>query len=284
MRRNTCRVLCSEPDEKTKVARTRHFLSPDQAPGATDRASLREDCKAWYHSSVNCSNCASPMTDWSLGSRMGAEVTVEVCPPCQAFWFDQHKNLQLSPGSTLKLMKYIGEHSSSTKPALAAKLLCPRCQAALTLAHDIARNVHFTYWQCPNQHGHFISFFEFLKEKNFIHPLSPTEIQQLRENIHTVNCASRGASIDLQTNSACTYCHSAISILDLKEQQRMLEQLKQAAEPKPVDPALPFQLAMIKEQTSALFPLHDDEWWVDARSGDLLQAGLNAVARWLTFM
>ena len=222
------------------------------------------------------------MTEWTLGSRLGAEFAIEVCPPCQAFWFDQHKDLQLSPGSTLKLMKYIGEHSSSTKPTLAQVLPCPQCGSALTLAHDIARNVHFTYWQCPNQHGHFISFFEFLKEKNFIHPLSPREIEQLRETIQTVNCSNCGASIDLQNNSACPYCHSPISILDLKEQQRMLEQLKQAAEPKPVDPSLPFQLEMIKKQTSNLFPHDDDEWWADARSGDLVQAGLNAVVRWLT--
>ena len=222
------------------------------------------------------------MTDWNLGSRMGADVTVEVCPPCQSFWFDQHKNLQLSPGSTLKLMKYIGEHSTSPKPVLNQSLWCPRCGAALTLAHDIARNVHFTYWQCPHQHGHFISFFEFLKEKNFIHPLSPKEIQQLRENVDTVNCSSCGAAIDLEHNSACPFCKSPISILDLKEQQRMLEQLKQAAEPKPVDPALPFKLEMIKQQTSHLFPRDDDEWWEDARNGDLVQAGLNAVVRWLT--
>ena len=221
------------------------------------------------------------MTDWTLGGRLGATITVEVCEPCQAFWFDRYKDLQLSPASTLELMKYIGEHSSSAKPALASVLSCPRCEKPLTLAHDIARNVHFTYWQCPNQHGHFIAFFEFLKEKNFIHPLSPREIRQLRESIHTVNCSSCGASIDLQTNSACPYCHSPISILDLKEQQRMLADLKQAAELKPVDTALPLKLAMVKQQTSALFPEHDDEWWSDASSGDLIQAGLNAVARWL---
>jgi DNA-directed RNA polymerase subunit RPC12/RpoP/Zn-finger nucleic acid-binding protein len=221
------------------------------------------------------------MIDWTLGGRLGLTVTVEVCPPCQAFWFDQHKDLQLSPGSTLELMKYIGEHSASPKPDLAQVLLCPRCGATLKLAHNIARNVRFIYWQCPNEHGHFIGFFEFLKEKNFIHPLSPGEIQHLRESIHAVNCSSCGASIDLQTSSVCPYCGSAISMLDLKEQQRMLAQLKQAAEPKPVDPALPLKLTMVKAQTSALFQESDDEWWEDARSGDLVQAGLNAVARWL---
>ncbi|HMK24001.1 MAG TPA: hypothetical protein VK466_16830, partial [Terriglobales bacterium] len=91
-----------------------------------------------------------------------------------------------------------------------------------------------------------------------------------------------GASIDLQTNSVCPFCHSPITMLDLKEQQQMLEQLKQAAEPKPVDPTLPLKLALAKQQTEVLFQEHDDDWWEDARSsGDLVQAGLNTIARWL---
>jgi len=221
------------------------------------------------------------MTDWALGGRLGAQLTIDVCAPCQAFWFDQHKDLQLSPASTLELMKYIGEHSSSSKPAISQTLLCPRCGATLTLAHNMARNVRFTYWQCPNEHGHFIGFFEFLKEKNFIHPLSPAEIQHLRESVQAVNCSSCGASIDLRANSACPFCHSPIAILDLKQQQQMLAQLKEAAAPQPVDPTLPMKLAVAKAQAAAVFEEHDSQWWDDARSGDLVQAGLNAVARWL---
>jgi hypothetical protein len=222
------------------------------------------------------------MAEMTLDSRVGVSFTAEVCAACQAFWFDQGKDFQLSPRSTLQLMKYIGEHSSAAKPALRQDMMCPRCGTTLTLAHDMARNVRFNYWDCANQHGHFISFFDFLKEKNFIHPLSPPEIQKLRESIQAVNCSNCGASIDLQTNTACPYCHSPISILDLKQQQQMLAQLKEAAEPKPVDPTLPLKLALAKQQTEALFRGHDDEWWEDARSGDLVQAGLNAVARWLT--
>jgi endogenous inhibitor of DNA gyrase (YacG/DUF329 family) len=221
------------------------------------------------------------MTDWTLDGRLGAQVTTDVCTPCQAFWFDQHKSLQLSPGSTLKLMKFIGEHSSAPKPAMSQVLRCPRCSGRLTLAHDLARNMRFTYWQCGNQHGHFIGFFEFLKEKNFIHPLSPTEIQHLRQTVQSVNCSGCGAPIDLQTSSVCPFCHSPISMLDLKQQQQMLAQLKEAAEPRPVDPTLPMKIALAKAEASALFQEHDAEWWDDARSGDLVQAGLNAVGRWL---
>jgi endogenous inhibitor of DNA gyrase (YacG/DUF329 family) len=222
------------------------------------------------------------MAELPLDSRLGIAIQAEVCAPCQAFWFDQSKDFQLSPGSTLTLMKYIGEHTSSPKPTFRQNLLCPRCETSLRLTHDIARNVRFTYWDCSNQHGHFIAFFEFLKEKNFIHPLSPREIQHLRESVQAVNCSSCGASIDLKTNATCPFCKSPITMLDLNEQRQMLEQLRQAAEPKPVDPTLPLKLALAKAQTEQLFREHDDDWWQDARSsGDLVQAGLNAVARWL---
>lgn len=231
---------------------------------------------------MKCSNCATEMTDWTLESRLGTKLTIDVCTACQAFWFEKHEDLQLSPGSTLKLMKYIGEHSSSPKPVFSQALVCPRCQARLTLAHNMTRNMRFVYWQCANEHGHFIGFFEFLKEKNFIHALSPQEVQHLRESVQTVNCSSCGAAIDLQANSACPYCHSPIAILDLKQQQQMLAQLKEAAEPKPVDQTLPLKIAMAKEETSALFQDHDAEWWSDAQSGDLVQAGLNVVARWIS--
>lgn len=221
------------------------------------------------------------MTDWTLGGRLGTQLLIDVCTACQAFWFDGHKDLQLSPGSTLQLMKYIGEHSSSPKPTLSPLLHCPRCGAGLTLAHNMARNVRFVYWVCPNGHGHFITFFEFLKEKSFIRPLSPAEIQHLRASVQSVNCSNCGASIDLQKNSTCPYCHSPVAMLDLKEQQQMLAQLKEAAEPKPLDPTLPMQLALAKERTANLFEDHDTQWWADAGSGDLVQAGLNAVGRLL---
>jgi hypothetical protein len=62
----------------------------------------------------------------------------------------------------------------------------------------------------------------------------------------------------------------------------MLAQLQEAAEPRPVDPTLPLKLALATERTSALFKEDDTEWWEDARSGDLVQAGLKAVARWIS--
>ncbi len=233
---------------------------------------------------MKCANCPAEMTDWTLDAKLGAQVTVDVCTGCQAFWFDHLKSLQLTPGSTLKLMKYIGEHSTEVKPKMAAVLRCPRCTNPLTLAHDMALRMRFTYWRCISAHGHFISFFEFLKEKNFIHPLSPQEIQELRQRVQTVNCSSCGAPIDLQANTVCPSCHSPITILDMKQQQQMLAELQEAAKPQAVDPTLPLKLSLAKLEAESVFPREGDssDWLALGVSGDLVVAGLSAVGRWLS--
>ena len=130
------------------------------------------------------------MTDWKLDGRLSTQVIVDVCTGCQALWFDEHKILQISPGATLKLMKFIGEHSSTVKPTLPDVLRCPRCGGPLSLAQDMVRNMRFNYWGCESGHGRFIGFFDFLKEKNFIHALSPQEIQELKQNVQSVNCCN----------------------------------------------------------------------------------------------
>jgi len=70
----------------------------------------------------------------------------------------------------------------------------------------------------------------------------------------------------------------------MKQPQQMLEQLKQAAEPRPMDPALPMKLASAKLGLETSLADHDrsPEWWSDAASYGLVQAGLNAVTRWLS--
>jgi len=233
---------------------------------------------------MKCPGCSTEMTAMTLDGRSGAQVNIDVCATCQAFWFDRFESLQLSAGSTLKLMKFIGEHSSPGKPSLSAVLQCPRCATALRLAHNMQRNMPFTYWRCASDDGHFIAFFEFLKEKNFIHPLSPEQIKELRQNVQFVNCSNCGASINLESDSVCSFCHAPISMLDMKQPQRMLDQLKQAAEPRPFDPALPMKLASAKLELETSLADHDrsPEWWSDAGSYGLVQAGLNVVARWLS--
>src|SRR5437762_10251489 len=208
------------------------------------------------------------MTSMTVEAHLTAPLTIEVCIPCQAFWFDKYEDLKISAGSTLKLIRLIGENSSTARIPPAEILRCPRCASRLLLTHDLQRTTKFTYSRCGNEHGRFIGFLDFLREKNFIRTLSPKEINELRQKIQTVNCSNCGASISLATDSICAHCGSPISILDMKQPQQILNQLRQAAELRPIDPALPLELERAKHKTERLFgpPGSDSDWLSDVPS------------------
>jgi hypothetical protein len=223
------------------------------------------------------------MAAMTLDAHLTTPVTIDLCTVCHAFWFDKYENLKLSPRSTLKLLKLIGEHSSSGKPAVASDLHCPRCAAQLRETTDMQRSTRFSYWRCINDHGRFIGFFDFLREKNFIRPLTPQQIDELKQNIQTLNCSNCGAPIDLTTASLCDHCGSPISMLDMKQPQQLLAELREAAEPRPIDPALTFELARAKREVERLFGPVDprDDWWSSVSATGLVEAGISAFARWL---
>jgi hypothetical protein len=211
-----------------------------------------------------------PMT---LDGHQGRPVAIDLCAGCQAFWFDKYESLQLAPGSTLRLLKIIGERSTPG-PSQFADARCPRCSAALRPTQDMQRNTRFSYFRCPGDHGRFIRFFEFLREKNFIRPLSEEQLDELRHEVQVVNCSNCGAPIDLSAGSACAHCKSPVSMLDMKQPEALLAQLREAAEPKPIDPTLPLDLARAKRDVEALFAQREEPT-------DLVHVCLNSVARWL---
>jgi hypothetical protein len=221
-----------------------------------------------------------PMT---FDGHLKVPVAIDVCAGCQAFWFDRYESLKLSAGSTLRLMKFIGEHSPSGRVRLSETLRCPRCADRLQLTNDWQRNTRFSYWRCGKEHGRFTRFFEFLREKDFIRPLSAEQIEELRQNIQSVGCSNCGAPVELAAASACGHCGTPLSMLDMKQPQHLLSQLKQAAQPRPIDPALPLELARAKREVETSFAGLESgpQWWDDASSSNLVQASLNAVAKWL---
>ena len=210
----------------------------------------------------------------TLDGHQGRPVAIDLCAGCQAFWFDKYESLQLAPGSTLRLLKIIGERTTPG-PSQFADARCPRCSAALRPTQDMQRNTRFSYFRCPGDHGRFIRFFEFLREKNFIRPLSEEQLDELRHEVQVVNCSNCGAPIDLSAGSACAHCKSPVSMLDMKQPEALLAQLREAAEPKPIDPTLPLDLARAKRDVEALFATQREE------PTDLVHACLNSVARWL---
>lgn len=232
---------------------------------------------------MNCPNCGQPATEQTLAGHVGTTVTIDLCLPCQVFWFDARESLQLSPASTLQLFRLIGEQTPGERRVLSAAARCPRCNLGLRLVHDQQRTTRFQYRRCPDNHGRLITFFEFLKEKNFIKPMSDAQIEELRRHVAAVNCSNCGASIDLLRTSACEHCGSVLSLLDTSQAGALVAELRAADRSgQPVDPALPLRLEQVRRETARAFERQDAAWYDDVSASGTVMAGLHALARWLS--
>jgi molybdopterin/thiamine biosynthesis adenylyltransferase len=173
-----------------------------------------------------CPGCGQPMTALTLPRKPLGEVTVDLCGGCQVLLFDAHESLQLTAGSTLRLFAAIHAEAPAPRHPLPEQLPCPRCRFPLTLTRDVQRTTRFTYYRCEAGHGRLTPFFQFLREKDFIRPLPPDELQRLKANVRTVRCSSCGAPIDLETQVACSYCRAPIAILDSDAVRKTVEALE----------------------------------------------------------
>lgn len=223
------------------------------------------------------------MTSHSVTGQLGRSVTVDLCNPCQAIWFDPRESLQLTPGATLMLFRVIGEHVSKPQALESETAKCPTCKARLRRTHDMQRSTRFEYFRCPHEHGRLTTFFDFLKEKDFVRPLTPLQIAELRKNIQMVNCSNCGGAIDLAKTSDCPHCASPLSMLDMRQAEALVAQLQKADQAdKTVDPALPLELARARRQTDEAFAgLSQNSVGLESASFGLVGAGLVGLARWL---
>ena len=230
---------------------------------------------------MQCPGCAGPMTTLTLDGHLGTKVELDMCPSCQVIWFDHLESLRLSPGATLQLFRMIGERKQTSPLPMKDPLNCPRCELRLLLTHDRQRNTPSRYRRCAREHGRLITFFEFLREKDFVRPLSSRQIADLRANVQMVNCSNCGAPIDLAHESACAHCSTPLSMLDLNQIGAMAEQLRRADETsRAIDPHLHDRLA----HEHALFEaLRAEAAAGRTESNGLVEMGLRAISDWLRY-
>ena len=224
------------------------------------------------------------MQEHTFEGPLARAVIIDLCEPCQSLWFDGRESLQLSPAATLSLFRLIGERAARPEWRDADVARCPRCNGRLRRARDMQRATRFEYFKCPNGHGRLISFFEFLKEKDFVKPLTPGQIAELRQHVQTIHCSNCGAPIDLARGSACPHCRSPLSMIDMAQAGKVVEQLRRADRTgQPIDPALPLELARARREVEAAFSGVPDRrgWFADVSASGLVNAGLHALARLL---
>jgi hypothetical protein len=217
-----------------------------------------------------------------LDGLYGTRLSIDLCTVCQGFWFDGREHLQLSPGAILQLFEIIHD-AKGPKATLPARLPCPRCGLRLSLTDDRQRATSFRYWRCARDHGRYITFFDFLREKDFVRELDPRQLAELKAQVRSVKCSNCGAPIDLAHDTVCSHCHTPLSMLDLEQVGRVVTELREvanrAAHPLPGGAgALAIALLRERQQVDSAFRAMGTPSWnaLDA-SGGLVESGLDGV-------
>ena len=230
-----------------------------------------------------CPGCRAEMTVQQFEGNYARSVALDICHPCVSLWFDGLESLALAPGAVLRLLVAMNDKRPAERRPLSDRLTCARCRERLVLTTDMQRTTRFRYWRCPADHGHFITFFEFLREKNFVRPLSPAEVEQLKKNVRTVTCSSCGAPVNLNTGAACPYCRAPLSMLDAKQMDTVVAQLKredarrEEARHSGLDPALAARLLQDRAAVERHFAADGCLLGDGSAESDLVGAGMAAL-------
>lgn len=224
-----------------------------------------------FDASVRCPGCGTSMRALALERSPHGKAVVDLCGRCHALWFDAFESVQLTPGATLALFDAV---RAAGEPARAeqASLACPRCRASLVETRDLRNTTRFAYWRCPRGHGRYTPFVQFLREKDFLRPLTPRELERLRQQVGSVRCSGCGAPVDLARDARCTYCAGPIEVLDAGAAAATLLTLEGDAAPRAqVD---------VDRLAGAIVRANAGRTRADAPL-DLIGSGLDALASWL---
>jgi len=149
-----------------------------------------------------------------LPRRAVGKLRVDLCFACCLIWFDQSESAQLAAAAVIALFQQIGERRDTQRTPVSTSLSCPRCSEQLALTHDMCKSGPLQYFRCPQDGGRLTPFFQFLREKQFLRALTPVELKRVRATVKQLQCSNCGAPIDLEHSTSCTYCGSAVAILD----------------------------------------------------------------------
>lgn len=201
-----------------------------------------------------------------LGRTPHGEVVVDLCPACRGLWFDAHESPQLTPAATLDLLRAAGGPPEPVRAGDGPKA-CPRCRKPLAATQDLQRATRFAYWRCAAGHGRFTPLVQFMREKNYVRPLSRAEVDLVRSQIGTLRCSGCGAPVDLGADAACRYCGAAVVALDPEAIRRILAASRPPTAPEPPPATIDALLAAQARRRGAS----------PARGADLVLDGIAAL-------
>jgi hypothetical protein len=204
------------------------------------------------------------MSAHRLEGNYGRHVDIDVCGTCKVLWLDHLESQQLSAEGVLSLFQIIHQHHGATHTPIEVALACVRCGSGLVVTHDRQRNTKFSYHRCVQGHGRLITFFQFLREKDFVKNVEPKQLEELKKHVKVINCSNCGAAVNLEKGVTCEYCQAALSALDPNQVEKAVRELKQRTQvPPTVDPAIAADIVLAKLKAERAY----DEATTDRRYG-----------------
>jgi Zn-finger nucleic acid-binding protein len=237
--------------------------------------------------SLPCPSCSVPMHIEQYPGHYGREVELDVCHHCNALWFDNLESLALSPGGVVSLLKSMHQRHAEDRGPMPMRMGCPRCGELLKVCQRRSpSNLRYAAFECPTREGYLITFYNLMREKNCIRPLTGEKLKELRKHVRMVSCSNCGAPVDIQKTTACDHCKAPLALLDPDAVRQTLERLQgvedRRANPNPDAVVADMILARLETQSNFReIEAMDRKIGVGYRAG-LLEVALRTLFRLLS--
>jgi Zn-finger nucleic acid-binding protein len=149
-----------------------------------------------------------------LAGHYGSSVEIDLCAPCHLVWFDVVESARLAGPGLLALIGEMAAAQALAHQPLRPDLACPHCRTAVRTVHNRTRWGRSLQLECPQRHGAWQSFGQFLNEKGLLRPMSSadrTRALQAPAGLHCVNCGGALGAAD----SNCPWCESVPALVDV---------------------------------------------------------------------
>ena len=158
----------------------------------------------------------------TLASHYGLPVELDLCAGCHLVWFDTIESVRIGGAALLTLIGHMARAQTLAHQVIRGDARCPRCAGGLKTVHNQTRWGRSLQLDCPNRHGTYQSFGQFLHEKGLLRPMSSVDRNTLLASAGRIDCVNCGADIGL-ADAACPHCRSVPSLLDVARLARALD-------------------------------------------------------------
>lgn len=169
-----------------------------------------------------CSNCGQAMRLLQLPGHYGKTVELDLCAGCHLVWFDLVEAAGLPGPALLTLVAEMAAAQTLAHTPLQADLACPRCRGAVRTVHNPSRWGHSLQLECPQRHGAWQTFAQFLQQRGLVRPMSSADRNRALQRdgaLHCVNCGGAVGAAD----TACPWCTSVPSVVDVARLAQALD-------------------------------------------------------------